>query len=602
MAVRSLALSATLAVVLLAPAVSRAADDPLALLKRSCAAKQSADKAPSKPVAYRICTAKVASFDGTPLDATLTLPARTPRGRLPLVVFLHGFLADKTEYLSDTREGTGPDRGSNAYKTVEWNNIWFASRGYAVLNYSARGQGDSGGEIGLASKDLEVRDTRFLTSLLADDRISGAPLLRVDRKRIGVIGSSYGGGQAWLLLTTRESRGEQYGTWRSPRGQLLKLAALSPQYTWTDLLYSLVPNGRHSQRWVDVAKARRDPIGIGKQTLIDGFLGTAGTKLPQQTIGWLARFNVGEPYDGDATIEESRRALTEDRSAFYQDGYFQALASGKQRRVPVFAAQGWTDPIFPAIESLRMYRRLRVADRRYPIQLYFGDFEHLTALVKVPDLRYEHGLGNRLFDHYLLGSRARPRFDVRSATSNCDKERFGPVVKAPRWDKLATGRAEFDLGGPRQPISRVIDPNAAAFDPVVASQLRGRGCITASGPSAPGVATYTVSLPQELTLTGLPRLTLRYRATAADLELNSRLWDVAPDGSRTLVTRGAYRATPQPGADATATYELFGNAWTFPAGHSLLLEVTQDDSTYLRADNVPSTTTIDGARLELPTR
>src|SRR4051794_15028124 len=365
MAVRSrtlaFALGAALALGLTAPGTGRAADDPLAGLKGSCAAKQSADKAPSKPVAYWICTAKVASFDGTPLDATLTLPARAPRGRLPLVVFLHGFLADKTEYLSDTREGTGPDRGSNAYKTVEWNNIWFASKGYAVLNYSARGQGDSGGQIGLASKELEVRDTRYLTGLLADDRISGNPLLRVDRRRIGVIGSSYGGGQAWLLMTTRDDPSEQYGTWRSPRGQLLKLAALSPQYTWTDLLYSLVPSGRQSERWVDVSQARRDPVGIGKQTLIDGFLGTAGTKLPQQTIGWLARFNAGEPYDGDATIEQSRRALPEDRSVFYQDGYFTALAKGRQRRVPVLAAQAGTDPIFPAIATSSMYRRARDA-------------------------------------------------------------------------------------------------------------------------------------------------------------------------------------------------------------------------------------------------
>src|SRR5437762_4391236 len=101
-------------------------------------------------------------------------------------------------------------------------------------------------------------------------------------------------------------------------------------------------------------------------------------------------------------------------------------------------------------------------------------------------------------------------------------------------------------------------------------------------------------------LLGAPVVTFGLALSGTDAELNSRLWDVAPDGSRTLVTRGAYRATPQAGADATAAYELFGNAWTFPAGHSLLLEVTQDDSTYLRPDNVPSTATIDDARLELP--
>ena len=51
--------------------------------------------------AVRLCTGTVESFDGTPLDATLTLPAKVKKGkRLPLVLFLHGFLNDKREYIS----------------------------------------------------------------------------------------------------------------------------------------------------------------------------------------------------------------------------------------------------------------------------------------------------------------------------------------------------------------------------------------------------------------------------------------------------------------------------------------------------------------------
>ena len=98
---------------------------------------------------------------------------------------------------------------------------------------------------------------------------------------------------------------------------------------------------------------------------------------------------------------------------------------------------------------------------------------------------------------------------------------------------------------------------------------------------------------------GLPRLTLTYSATASDFELNSRLWDVAGDGTKTLVTRGAYRGSAASGRIVT---ELFGNAWRVRAGHHLELEVLQDDSTFLRADNVPSTVTIRTAKLELPVR
>src|SRR5437868_3771261 len=228
--------------------------DPLRALKSSCHPSASPDHA-----RYRICSGMVNSFDGTPLDVTVTLPAKKARKPLPLIAFLHGFLADKTEYLSETKNGTGPDRGANAYKTVHWNNIWFASRGYAVLNYSHRGHGNSGGQIELASREYEVRDAQYLTGALVD---ASPSLQRINRKRIGVIGSSYGGGMAWMLLATRPSAKLPYGTWRSPRGRLLKLAAVVPTYTWTDLLYSLAPNGRHLSDHVVDPKTAPNPTGI----------------------------------------------------------------------------------------------------------------------------------------------------------------------------------------------------------------------------------------------------------------------------------------------------------------------------------------------------
>src|ERR671939_174911 len=78
---------AALGAVVGAPARAAAAD-PLQALEHSCHAKTSPDGAK-----YRICAAKVPTFDGTPLDVTVTLPPK-PRvtGPLPLVAFLHGFL------------------------------------------------------------------------------------------------------------------------------------------------------------------------------------------------------------------------------------------------------------------------------------------------------------------------------------------------------------------------------------------------------------------------------------------------------------------------------------------------------------------------------
>jgi dienelactone hydrolase len=568
-----------------------AADDPLAGLNASCKTQTSKDPKPAPRVRYRICTAPVESFDGTPLDVTLTLPAKPPKKRLPLVVFLHGFLNSKGEYLSETREGTGADRAEgDRYKTVRWNNVWFASRGYAVVNYSARGHGDSGGQIELASKDVEVRDTQYLTGLLVD---GAAP--RIDRRRIGVVGGSYGGGQTWLLMTTRRDPSLQYGTWRSPAGRLVKLTAAVPAYTWTDLLYSLAPSGRHLSSGVDPATASA-PVGIAKVTLIDGFLATAGNRLPQQTYAWLARTNAGEPYEaGDPVIEEARRELTLNRSAFYQDGYFEALKGGHQRRVPVLTGQGWTDPLFPPIEPLRMYRRLRQASPGYPIQIYLGDFEHLTAQAKVADMRHFHVLANRLLDRYLRGRGRRPLFDVSGAVTSCDPKRYGPVLTAPSWDDLTANQVRFPLAGGRQTVSPRPGGGADVLDPVVLSQQRGRGCVTAGAGSAPGSATYDLDVRG--TIAGLPRVEIAYTATAPDFELNTHLWDVAPDGSRTLVDRGAYRGGPQ--TSGTAVFELFGSAWRVEDGHRLQLEIVQDDSTFLRTDNFPSTVSLGEGHMDL---
>ena len=560
---------------------------PLDELMASCQSRTSPDG-----VAHRICAAKVPSFDGTPLDATLTLPARTPRRGVPLVVFLHGFLTDKSEYLSETAGGTGPDRGASAYKTVQWNNVWFASRGYAVLNYSARGQGDSGGQVGLASRKLEVRDTHHLTGLLVDE-----PRLRLRPRRVAVLGSSYGGGQAWLLLTTRGEGVRQYAAWRSPAGRVVRLAAVVPQFTWTNLLQALLPNGRDADT----------PLGIGKVTIVDGLTATANTRLPPEVVAWVARMNAGEPYDdpSDPVIPEAKRGLSVDRSAAYQHGFFDALHAGKrhQRAVPVLAAQGWTDPIFPAGEALRLYRRLRAARPRYPIQLYLGDFEHLTAAIKVPEFNYFHRLGNRLLDRYLLGrTKRRVRFDVRSAPTLCDQGAFGPVLRVPRFGRLSPARLTLELGGPRQVVSPLSDPRGGASDPLAVSTSRGRGCMTTDLPPTGGVATYDAPLERAFTLIGLPRLRLRYRTAAPDVQLNSRLWDVAPDGVQTLVTRGAYRAVLPNSGGETADYPLFGNHWRFEAGHTLRLEVAAVDAPFLRQDNFPSLTTVDDARLVLPGR
>jgi predicted acyl esterase len=102
-----------------------------------------------------------------------------------------------------------------------------------------------------------------------------------------------------------------------------------------------------------------------------------------------------------------------------------------------------------------------------------------------------------------------------------------------------------------------------------------------------------------MTMVGEPALHLSATVVGTDAEVNSRLWDVAPDGSVTLVSRGIYRWTGAPGA-VSITYAMLGNGWTFAAGHGLRLEVTQNDAPYLRIDNYASAIQYSSVRLVLP--
>jgi predicted acyl esterase len=99
---------------------------------------------------------------------------------------------------------------------------------------------------------------------------------------------------------------------------------------------------------------------------------------------------------------------------------------------------------------------------------------------------------------------------------------------------------------------------------------------------------------------GYPLLVMKLGVTvvpAIDAEINARLWDIGPDSTATLVTRGAFRWT----AGSTIAYALQGNGWVFQSGHSLRIQVTQNDAPYLRLDNYASVINYSFMQLTLPT-
>jgi len=89
--------------------------------------------------------------------------------------------------------------------------------------------------------------------------------------------------------------------------------------------------------------------------------------------------------------------------------------------------------------------------------------------------------------------------------------------------------------------------------------------------------------------------------------LHARVWDVAPDGTALLVTRGTYRLDTLAAGDAdppagTVRLPLYGNHWPLDAGHRIRLDLQEVDTPTFRPTNLVNTLTLAPPALELPTR
>jgi X-Pro dipeptidyl-peptidase-like protein len=617
------------------------------------------------------------------LDVDLTLPTvAPPKGGYPMLVFMHGCCSgNKTSWEATTFDGA--DAGGEKW---HYSNAWYAARGYVVLNYTARGFVDgsehgSTGQTELDSRSFEINDYQHLAcqafgAASKFNQVTGRNV-RINPKRLVTTGGSYGGGFSWLALTDPKwTCTGGTGAGQTP----MSLAATAPKYGWTDLLYSLVPTGTHLQEpgslpafnGCDSGPLKLDgspcpspvtPVGIPKKSIVAALYASGKTGIPPGSNHTTFPPKIDDAFtclEGSyppesnpacgTTLQTLLPEFLRERSAYYQNDFFQNIASDPSYRIPVFNAATFTDPLFPGSEDRTMLNRLRSVVPNYPIRVFHGDYQHFTqnkatewadicrsgtgprhpcaGPADYPNGRYNRyspnlvrtGVTtrlNRFIDHYAKPSgnpnQPTPPFNVTAELQICPQNAGarpvgepGPTFTASTFEQLAPNTLNLNLADTQVTTSSVgTNPHAANSDPVANLAGNGGKCPVETQPAGSGVAVYTSDpITTGATMIGATKVTAQFSASAgaSGLELNARLYDVFPNGQAVMVDRGPRRVTDAEAESGSVIFELHGNGWRFAQGHQIRIELAQDDDPFLKASTVPSSLTLAGVALAIPIR
>ncbi|HVD85836.1 MAG TPA: CocE/NonD family hydrolase [Solirubrobacterales bacterium] len=545
----------------------------------------------------RLCAGTTTTWDGaTKIDVDVILPPEPGSGAdgpYPVIGNFHGWGGEKIG-LNDQTQG-------------------WAERGYAVFSMSDRGWGQSCGSSDpeklpvnpacaagynhLMDDRYEVRDAQYLISVLADEGLA-------EPRKIGATGYSYGGGLSMALAALRNRTMLPDGSlvpWESPGGTPMELAAAVPQWPWSDLAYSLMPNGATLDYVADAPYRGPDgtkPIGVEKLSYVSGLYGLGlglsnyaapGTDPDADLTPWYTLINAGEPYDSNPLANSIVAEITAHHSSYYIDH--------SQPPAPLLIQSGWNDDLFPPDEAIRFYNRTRTQYPGDPVSLFFMDDGHARSQNKAADEELFRAREEAWFDHYLKGVGAAPVSTATALTTVCAGASEGPYSAA-SWKNLAAGELRFDSASPQTIPPAAGDPGiGATFDPIATADA----CATASAADQVGTASYRLpAVPAPgLTLLGSPTIVADLATTGTESELAARLLDVSPDGNERLVARGLLR----PGSGGSAVvFQLHPQAYRLAPGDVVKLELLPADSPYSRPSNGQAPIVVSNLELRLPVR
>lgn len=533
------------------------------------------------------------------------------------------------------QHGYGGDKANEEQRT---NAAYFASHGYAVVTVSTQGFGQSTGCIALDTIQYDGANTIAIIDWLAEQdfiahEVDGDP-------RVGLMGGSYGGGHQGLVAI-----------------EDARVDAIAPGRTWSTLQYSLVPNNAYDPAapW-DLDGYEQ---GVFKQQWTSLFF-ALGQSQPAMGNGGCSEPERQQVYPGALPCSGYIPGVCEIYNGLTATGTSdeagRALVAGSARATrldelttPTIIAQGLPDTLFNPNETVADLLSLQARD--VPVAVFWhsaghggyepapGDGEPYGGTFDDTPERQEEFADTywarrhlAWFDRYVRGDETvdtgptfawfRPWVDYDvDATGGTAAPAYGTAsaYPPPQAEELVftLDPAEASLAGPGEEIE---GGTSTFLNPQNGSPAAYSETSNFSSPGQPGDQPATEQPGQNATFTtapfdepvevvGVPDLQvhLAHDNPAQDAVVFAKLYDVAPDGTATLIRRqvAPARLTDDQLADGPVGIHLVGTSWRFEAGHAARLVVAATDQAYFNnrlVDRLTITSTPeDPSTLTLPT-
>jgi ABC-2 type transport system ATP-binding protein len=544
------------------------------------------------------------------IDTRLYVPdnatARTPQ---PAILMTHGFGLTK---LSDEVTSMA---------------TFLARHGYVVLTYTSQGFGASSGCVTLQSRTYDVKDAQQLITKVLQTK----PFVKKDRKGavVGTVGGSYGGG-IQLNLAETDSR----------------VRAIAPGRTWNSLQYALDPNN-----WVVPGDKTGfthtlAPQGVYKRNWTSLFFGSGFA----QPVGGLPPTGAengscveDKLASGDAPglacggyqleLCETFAKLSATGDADETDRALVADSSGSTRidrlRVPTLLVQGQSDTLFNVNDAAATYTALR--RNGVPVQMIWNAGGH-GGYSSQPGECEVYGGGHTglddcyltlrtlaFFDHWLKGKPDRSpgfswfqdwvKYDGKGATNQYADAPAFPTGST--LQLVMSGTGDLVTHHPVTGSVQLVNPGAVPTSYSELSNFTGPDASPSVGQVPPGDVPGTVAdftsgpLAHPIVSVGVPSARLRIsHVNKQDVVLFGKVYDVAPDGTATLIHRLiAPIRVPTERLAPWVDVKLLGFAHRFAAGHRIRVSFAATDATSYNnpVPDVITITTGTGTFFTLPT-